>query len=129
MGDTFDGVVDFFLNGFHECNALLVEFAFWTEVFLFEVGGFLLLGYDGLFALFLLGFGEEHGLVLVVFVKGLGLVVEGFDLVLPAAGDLVELFVGALVGGNIAENVFHVDEGEFLCRGCEAECAQQQGEG
>ena len=24
---------------------------------------------------------------------------------------------------------FHVDEGEFLCRGCEAECAQQQGEG
>ena len=69
---------------------------------------------DGLFAFFLLGIAEEDGFVLIVLIEGLALVVDGFHFCLPFFAHLVELFVGALVCGDIAHDVFHVDEGKLL---------------
>ena len=55
VGNILDGVVHLFLNRCYQCGALLEEFTLWSEVFLLQVSGFLLLGDDGiLFGLLLL---------------------------------------------------------------------------
>ena len=95
--------------------ALLEELAFGTEVLLLEVGGLTLFLDDGVLTLFLLLLREEDGFVLVVLVEGLGLDGDGLDLCLPLLRRLAELLVGALVGGDILQDVLHIDEGELLC--------------
>ena len=54
-------------------------------------------------------------LILVVLVHRASLGSEGFDLSLPFLAHLVELLVGALIGGHVLEDVFHIDEGKLLC--------------
>ena len=99
----------------HQALALLEELAFGTEVFLLQLCGFLFFAHDGLLALlFLLG-AEEYDFTLIGFVQVLGFLAEGFHFCLPFAGHLIELFIGALVGGNVLKNIFHVDEHKLLC--------------
>ena len=85
LGNALDGVVHLVLDGLDEGDALLVEFALWAEVLLAQFAGFLLLIYDGLLALLLLGFAEEDALVLVVLVEGGGFVADGLYFVLPGS--------------------------------------------
>ena len=79
-----------------------------------EVGSVLLFLHDFVLAIFLLCFRKEDSFVLIIAIKGLRFVVEGFDLGLPFLGNLVELFAGTLVSGNVAHDIFHVDECKFL---------------
>lgn len=48
--DALDGIIDFVLDGFHECHTLLIEFALRSEIFLLQFRGFLFLIDDGLLA-------------------------------------------------------------------------------
>ena len=127
VGNILDGVVDFLLDGRHECRTLLEEFALGTEVLFLEFCGFLLFGHDGILTGFLLLLREEYDLVLVVFIQCLCLDLQCFDLSLPLLRYLVELFVGALVGRDVLEDIFHVDEGELLGLQGQGRCKHQTG--
>ena len=67
-----DGIVHFVLNRLEQCGALLVQFAFGSEIFFLEVGSGLLFLHDFVLAIFLLCFRKEDSFVLIIAIKGLG---------------------------------------------------------
>ena len=128
LGNGLYGVVNLVLNGLDETGAFLVKFAFGTEILLFEFGSLFLFFYDGLLALFLLRFGEEDHLVLIVLVELLCLIVECLNFGLPSAGGLVELLVGTLVSGNVLEDILHIHQCKLLGGGAERTAAKHKEE-
>ena len=98
-------------------NPIQEEVTLGTEVFLLQVGSLFLLGNDSVLLGLLLLLGEEHDLVLIVLVECLGLGGQCVDFCLPLFGGLVQLFVGTLVGGDILQDILHIDERELLRRG------------
>ena len=71
VGNVANGSINLLLNRSHQGCALLEELALRTEVFLLELGGFLLFLDDSILTGLLLLLREEDDLVLIVLIEGL----------------------------------------------------------